>query len=73
MATDLVRRAQSVLASLPMVTELGRVDRLTGFVVEGRVRFFGPVEEARTALASERLEDLFFRATEAGPPGDAPA
>ncbi|MCA9554512.1 MAG: FliI/YscN family ATPase [Myxococcales bacterium] len=38
MATDLVRRAQSVLASLPMVTELGRVDRLTGFVVEGRVR-----------------------------------
>ncbi|MCB9664720.1 MAG: ABC transporter ATP-binding protein [Alphaproteobacteria bacterium] len=37
-------------------------------LVEGRVRFFGPLEEARRALQGEKLEDLFFRATEPARP-----
>ena len=37
-APDLIPRAEGLLAGLSMFTELGRVERLTGFIVEGRVR-----------------------------------
>jgi flagellum-specific ATP synthase len=36
--TELAQRARSILSAMPLVTELGRVERLTGFIVEGRVR-----------------------------------
>lgn len=65
---DEAARGASVVLSSHLLSVVEDVCTDLLILVGGKRRWFGPIAEAREAFAGERLEDLFFRATETDAP-----